>query len=71
MRSSLVQHQLTCTSGRDAKPRSKGRSGAWQLENDDANEIDHDKLVGRALSLLDELALREHDRRYSTDNGRI
>jgi arylsulfatase A-like enzyme len=51
------------------KPASKGQSGRWQSEYHDTM-IDHDKLVGDLLGLLDELGLAEDTIViYSTDNG--
>ena len=40
------------------KPESKGQAGRWQSGYHDAM-IDHDKLVGELLGLLDELGLAE------------
>ena len=52
-----------------AKPESKGQSGRWQSEYHDTM-IDHDKLVGELLGLVDELGVSEDTIViYSTDNG--
>ncbi len=52
-----------------AKPESKGQAGRWQSDYHDTM-IDHDKLVGELLGLLDELGLAEDTIVvYSTDNG--
>jgi arylsulfatase A-like enzyme len=51
------------------KPESRGQAGRWQSEYHDTM-IDHDKLVGDLLALLDELGLAEDTIVvYSTDNG--
>ncbi len=51
------------------KPESIGQSGRWQSEYHDTM-IDHDKLVGSLLDLLDELGLADNTIvMYSTDNG--
>jgi arylsulfatase A-like enzyme len=51
------------------KPESKGQSGRWQSEYHDTM-IDHDKLVGDLLGLVDELGVSENTIViYSTDNG--
>jgi len=51
------------------KPESRGQAGRWQSEYHDAM-IDHDKLVGDLLGLLDELGIAEDTIVvYSTDNG--
>jgi arylsulfatase A-like enzyme len=51
------------------KPESKGQAGRWQSDYHDTM-IDHDKLVGELLALLDELGLAEDTIViYSTDNG--
>ena len=51
------------------KPKSKGQAGRWQSDYHDTM-IDHDKLVGQLLDLLDELGLAEDTIVcYSTDNG--
>ena len=52
-----------------AKPESRGQSGRWQSEYHDTM-IDHDKLVGDLLGLLDELGVSDNTIVvYSTDNG--
>ncbi len=51
------------------KPESKGQAGRWQSEYHDVM-IDHDKVVGELLSLLDDLGIAENTIVvYSTDNG--
>jgi arylsulfatase A-like enzyme len=51
------------------KPESRGQAGRWQSEYHDTM-IDHDKLVGDLLGLLDELHIAENTIVvYSTDNG--
>ncbi len=51
------------------KPKSMGQAGRWQSPYHDTM-IDHDKNVGQALDLLDELGLAENTFvMYSTDNG--
>ncbi len=51
------------------KPESLGQSGRWQSPYHDTM-IDHDKLVGQMLDLLDELGLADDTFvMYSTDNG--
>ena len=51
------------------KPESRGQAGRWQSEYHDTM-IDHDKLVGDLLALLDELGIAEDTIVvYSTDNG--
>jgi arylsulfatase len=51
------------------KPESLGQSGRWQSPYHDTM-IDHDKLVGQMLDLLDELAIAEDTFvMYSSDNG--
>ena len=51
------------------KPESLGQAGRWQSPYHDTM-IDHDKLVGQMLDLLDELGLAEDTFvMYSTDNG--
>lgn len=51
------------------KPESKGQAGKWQSEYHDTM-IDHDKVVGALLDLIDELGLTgETIVQYSTDNG--
>jgi arylsulfatase A-like enzyme len=51
------------------KPESKGQAGRWQSDYHDTM-IDHDKLVGELLALLDELGIAEDTIVvYSTDNG--
>ena len=51
------------------KPESIGQSGRWQSPYHDTM-IDHDKLVGEVLDLLDELGVAENTIvQYSTDNG--
>jgi len=51
------------------KPESIGQSGRWQSEYHDTM-IDHDKLVGSLLDLLDELGIADNTIvMYSTDNG--
>ncbi|SES09954.1 arylsulfatase [Pedococcus cremeus] len=51
------------------KPESRGQSGRWQSEYHDAM-IDHDKVVGELLSLVDELGIADDTIViYSTDNG--
>jgi arylsulfatase len=51
------------------KPGSKGQAGRWQSEYHDTM-IDHDKLVGDLLGLLDELGIADNTIvMYSTDNG--
>ncbi|MNX33399.1 Arylsulfatase precursor [compost metagenome] len=52
-----------------AKPESLGQAGRWQSPYHDTM-IDHDKLVGEMLKLLDELGIAENTFvMYSTDNG--
>jgi arylsulfatase A-like enzyme len=52
-----------------AKPESLGQAGRWQSPYHDTM-IDHDKLVGEMLGLLDELGIAEQTFvQYSTDNG--
>jgi arylsulfatase len=52
-----------------AKPSSLGQSGRWQSEYHDVM-IDHDKLVGELLDLLDDLEVANDTMvLYSTDNG--
>jgi arylsulfatase len=52
-----------------AKPSSIGQSGRWQSEYHDVM-IDHDKMVGGLLDLLDELKIANNTLVfYSTDNG--
>jgi arylsulfatase A-like enzyme len=51
------------------KPESRGQAGRWQSEYHDTM-IDHDKLVGDLLGLVDELGIAEDTIVvYSTDNG--
>jgi arylsulfatase A-like enzyme len=51
------------------KPESRGQAGRWQSEYHDTM-IDHDKLVGDLLALVDELGIAENTIVvYSTDNG--
>jgi arylsulfatase len=51
------------------KPESVGQAGRWQSPYHDTM-IDHDKLVGEVLDLLDELGIAENTFvMYSTDNG--
>jgi arylsulfatase A-like enzyme len=51
------------------RPESKGQSGRWQSDYHDVM-IDHDRLVGSLLDLLDELGLAQDTIViYSTDNG--
>ncbi len=51
------------------KPESKGQAGRWQSDYHDTM-VDHDKLVGELLALLDELGLADDTIVvYSTDNG--
>jgi arylsulfatase A-like enzyme len=51
------------------KPASRGQSGRWQSEYHDTM-IDHDKLVGDLLGLVDELGITDDTIvMYSTDNG--
>ena len=51
------------------KPESVGQAGRWQSPYHDTM-IDHDKLVGSLLDLLDELGLADDTFvMYSTDNG--
>ncbi|MDI3283458.1 arylsulfatase [Polyangium sp. 15x6] len=51
------------------KPESVGQAGAWQSPYHDTM-IDHDKLIGEVLDLLDELGIAEDTIvMYSTDNG--
>jgi arylsulfatase len=51
------------------KPESKGQAGRWQSDYHDTM-IDHDKLVGELLTLLDDLGIAEDTIViYSTDNG--
>jgi arylsulfatase len=52
-----------------AKPESLGQAGRWQSEYHDVM-IDHDKLVGELLDLLDKLKIADNTFvMYSTDNG--
>ena len=52
-----------------AKPSSVGQAGRWQSQYHDTM-VDHDKLVGQVLDLLDELGITEDTFvLYSTDNG--
>ncbi len=51
------------------KPESRGQAGRWQSEYHDTM-IDHDRLVGDLLALLDELGIADDTIVvYSTDNG--
>jgi arylsulfatase len=51
------------------KPESIGQAGRWQSPYHDTM-IDHDKLVGEMLNLLDELGIADNTIvMYSTDNG--
>ena len=51
------------------KPESRGQAGRWQSDYHDAM-VDHDKLVGDLLDLVDELGIAENTIVvYSTDNG--
>ena len=51
------------------KAESRGQAGRWQSEYHDTM-IDHDKLVGSMLEMLDEAGLSEDTLvLYSTDNG--
>jgi arylsulfatase A-like enzyme len=51
------------------KPESLGQAGRWQSPYHDTM-IDHDKLVGDLLNLIDELGIAENTIvMYSTDNG--
>ncbi|MEU7905104.1 arylsulfatase [Actinoplanes sp. NPDC049118] len=51
------------------KPESRGQAGRWQSEYHDAM-VDHDRLVGDLLNLVDELGIAENTIVvYSTDNG--
>ena len=51
------------------KPESRGQAGRWQSEYHDTM-VDHDKLVGELLGLVDELGIAENTIVvYSTDNG--
>jgi len=51
------------------KPKSIGQAGRWQSPYHDTM-IDHDKLVGELLDLLDELGIADDTIvMYSTDNG--
>jgi len=51
------------------KPESLGQSGRWQSPYHDTM-IDHDKVVGEMLDLLDELGIADNTIvMYSTDNG--
>ena len=51
------------------KPESRGQAGRWQSEYHDVM-IDHDKLVGSMLDMLDDAGLTEDTIvLYSTDNG--
>jgi len=51
------------------KPESKGQAGRWQSDYHDTM-IDHDKVVGELLGLLDELGVADDTIViYSTDNG--
>jgi arylsulfatase A-like enzyme len=52
-----------------AKPESRGQAGRWQSPYHDTM-VDHDKLVGDVLGLLDELGIAEQTFvQCSTDNG--
>jgi arylsulfatase len=52
-----------------SKPESVGQAGRWQSRYHDTM-IDHDRLVGRLLDLLDELGIADNTFvMYSTDNG--
>jgi arylsulfatase len=52
-----------------SKPESAGQAGRWQSRYHDTM-IDHDRLVGRLLLLLDELGIADNTFvMYSTDNG--
>ncbi|WP_164021648.1 arylsulfatase [Pyxidicoccus trucidator] len=51
------------------KPESRGQAGRWQSAYHDTM-IDHDKVVGSMLNLLDELGIADNTIViYSTDNG--
>ena len=51
------------------KPENVGQAGRWQSTYHDTM-IDHDRLTGRLLDLLDELGLTDNTMvMYSTDNG--
>lgn len=51
------------------KPESIGQAGPWQSPYHDTM-IDHDKVVGELLDLLDELGIAENTLvQYSSDNG--
>ena len=51
------------------KPENVGQAGRWQSTYHDTM-IDHDRLMGRLLDLLDELGLTDNTMvMYSTDNG--
>ena len=51
------------------KPESRGQAGRWQSEYHDVM-IDHDRLVGELLELLDDLQIADDTIvMYSTDNG--
>jgi arylsulfatase A-like enzyme len=51
------------------KPESKGQAGRWQSDYHDTM-IDHDKVVGQLLDLVDELGIAQDTIVvYSTDNG--
>jgi arylsulfatase len=51
------------------KPQSKGQAGHWQSDYHDTM-VDHDKLVGEMLTLLDDLGVADDTFvMYSTDNG--
>jgi arylsulfatase A-like enzyme len=51
------------------KPESRGQAGRWQSDYHDTM-VDHDKLVGDLLGLLDELGIADDTIVvYSTDNG--
>jgi arylsulfatase A-like enzyme len=51
------------------KPESLGQAGRWQSPYHDTM-IDHDRLVGDVLNLLDELGVADNTFvQYSTDNG--
>jgi arylsulfatase len=51
------------------KPESRGQAGRWQSEYHDTM-IDHDKVVGDLLKLLDDLGLADDTIvLYTTDNG--
>jgi arylsulfatase A-like enzyme len=51
------------------KPESRGQAGRWQSEYHDVM-IDHDRLVGKLLAVLDDLQIADDTIvMYSTDNG--